>query len=162
MQPVIVRAFQSGLLCAASMPLGAITSRFWRPSGRVIGALTAFGAGALLAATVLDLVSHAVEEGFIAELATGSIIGSLFFTTVNQFMNKYGSFLRKPATAAAHVANHQEQHFQTLLIQVSRLDIFRSLTPHTLKQLTKSLLVSHYRLRRCYISQAAPVRRFTF
>ncbi|MDV3349212.1 cyclic nucleotide-binding domain-containing protein [Leptothoe sp. LEGE 181152] len=144
MQPVIIRAFQSGLLCAASMPLGAVTSRFWQPSGRVVGALTAFGAGALLAATMLDLVSHAVEEGFIVELVTGGIIGSLFFTTVNQFMNKYGSFLRKPATAAAHIANHQEQHFQDLLKQVRRLEIFRSLTPHALKRLTKCLLVSHY------------------
>lgn len=144
MQPVIVRAFQSGLLCAASMPLGAVTSRFWRPSGRVVGALTAFGAGSLLAATMLDLVSHAVEEGFISELVLGGIIGSLFFTTVNQFMNKYGSFLRKPATAAAHVANHQEQHFKDLLGQVKRLDIFCSLPPHTLERLTKFLLISRY------------------
>ena len=144
MQPVMMRAFQSGLLCAASMPLGAVTSRFWQPSGRVVGALTAFGAGALLAATMLDLVSHAVEEGFITELALGGIIGSLFFTTVNKLMNKYGSFLRKPATAAAHIANHQEQHFKGLLGQVKRLDALRSLSPHTLERLTKSFLIGQY------------------
>jgi zinc transporter ZupT len=54
MESVIVRAFWAGLVSASSIPLGALTSRFWQPSDRVIGALTAFGAGALLAATMLE------------------------------------------------------------------------------------------------------------
>jgi len=115
MESVIVRAFWAGLVSAASMPLGALTSRSWRPSDRVIGTLTAFGAGALLAATMLDLVASAIEDGQIIELIFGSIIGSLFFTSVNHGLNKYGGFLRKPATAAAHINRQQERRFKEML-----------------------------------------------
>ncbi|MEO0828067.1 MAG: cyclic nucleotide-binding domain-containing protein [Cyanobacteria bacterium J06639_16] len=144
MQTAMIRAFWAGLMSAASMPLGALTSRVWRPSGRMIGSLTAFGAGALLSATVLDLVTNAVEAGHILELVVGSLIGSLFFTTVNHVLNKYGSFLRKPATAIAHITRQQEQQFQEILGQVRRLDVFRALGSQDLQQLTKSLLISRY------------------
>jgi hypothetical protein len=126
---VIGQAFWAGMFSAASMPLGTITSRFWRPSGRIIGALTAFGAGALLSATVLDLVANAVEEGHILELVTGSIIGSLFFTTVNHVVNEYGGFLRKPSTAIAHANQQQAKQFEELLSRVSRMEGFKGLPP---------------------------------
>jgi CRP-like cAMP-binding protein len=136
-----MQAFWAGLFSAASMPLGAITARFWHPSGRVIGSLTAFGAGALLAAAMLDLVTHAIDAGLIVELGLGAVIGSLFFTGLNQVLNKYGGFLRKPATAVAHLTLQQEQHFQELLGQVQRLDIFRTLDSDDLQQLTQALLI---------------------
>jgi len=144
MESVIVRAFWAGLVSASSMPLGALTSRFWQPSDRVIGALTAFGAGALLAATMLDLVASAIEDGQIIELILGSIIGSVFFTSVNHGLNKYGGFLRKSATAAAHINRQQEKHLKQMLTQLGRLDIFRSLTAPDLEHLTQSLLISRY------------------
>ncbi len=128
---VIRQAFWAGMFSAASMPLGTITSRFWHPSGRIIGALTAFGAGALLSATVLDLVANAVEEGHILELITGSIIGSLFFTTVNYVVNQYGGFLRKPSTAIAHANRQQAQQFEELFRRVSRMEGFKGLPPRT-------------------------------
>lgn len=140
----IVQAFWSGLFSAASMPLGTITSRFWQPSGRIVGSLTAFGAGALLSAAVLDLVADAVEEGHIIELVIGSILGSLFFTTVNRFVNQFGGFLRKPATAMAHVQQQQEQQFQQFLGNVKRMDMFRSLPSDDLHFLTCNALLSHY------------------
>ncbi|NEQ44078.1 MAG: cyclic nucleotide-binding domain-containing protein [Leptolyngbya sp. SIOISBB] len=140
----VLQAFWSGLLSAASMPLGTITSRFWRPSGRLVGSLTAFGAGALLSATVLNLVADAVEAGHIIELVIGSMLGSLFFTTVNRFVNQFGGFLRKPATAMAHVQQQQEQQFQQFLSHVKRMDVFRSLPTDDLHFLTGHALLSHY------------------
>lgn len=141
---VMIRAFWSGLMSAASMPMGAITSRFWQPSDQIIGALTAFGAGALLSATVLDLVADAVEEGHILELVCGSILGSLFFTTVNHIVNQFGGFLRKSATATAHVERQQAQQFKEFLRQVSRIDIFQSLPPQDLQRLTQAALINRY------------------
>ena len=145
MTSVVVRAFTAGLVSAASMPLGSFTSRFWQPSDRVIGTLTAFGAGALLAATMLDLVVSAIDEGHILELIFGSMVGSLFFTTVNHWLNQYGGFLRKPATAIAHINRQQEQHFRQMLHHLGRLDIFRSLKSSDLKHLSHSLFISQYK-----------------
>ena len=140
----VLPAFWAGLFSAASLPLGTLTSRFWRPSGRLVGSLTAFGAGALLSATVLDLVADAVTEGHIVELVVGSILGSLFFTTVNRFVNQFGGFLRKPATAMAHVKQQQEQQFQQFLSNVERIEVFRSLPPDDLRFLTGNILLSRY------------------
>ena len=41
----VAGAFLLGLLSASSLGLGALTSRFWRPTNFVLGLLTAFGAG---------------------------------------------------------------------------------------------------------------------
>jgi CRP-like cAMP-binding protein len=142
---VIGQAFWAGMFSATSMPLGTITSRFWRPSGRVIGALTAFGAGALLSATVLDLVANAVDEGHILELVTGSIIGSLFFTTVNHVVNQYGGFLRKSSTAIAHANRQQAKQFEELLSRVSRMEGFKGLPPQDRSRLAQALLISRYK-----------------
>lgn len=144
MLATVLQAFWAGLFSAASMPLGTITSRFWRPSGHIVGSLTAFGAGALLSATVLNLVAEAVESGHIVELIIGSILGSLFFTTVNRIVNKFGGFLRKPATAMAHVKQQQELQFQQFLSNVKRMDLFRPLPPEDLQFLTRNALLSHY------------------
>ncbi|MGF1460637.1 MAG: cyclic nucleotide-binding domain-containing protein [Leptolyngbyaceae cyanobacterium] len=139
-----MQAFWAGLFSAASMPLGTITSRFWQPPGKIVGSLTAFGGGALLSATVLDLVVDAVEEGHIAELAIGSVLGSLFFTTVNHLVNQFGGFLRKPATAMAHVKQQQEKQFESFLSNVKRMDVFRSLPLSDLAFLTRHILIGHY------------------
>lgn len=144
MLDVATRAFASGLISAASMPLGAITSRFWRPSNSVIGALTAFGAGALLAATVLDLVASSVEEGHLAELVVGSVIGSLFFTIANSLVNQYGGFLRKSATAVAHIGRQQVQQFKDFLRDLGRIDVFRTLMPKHLQRLIEASLIASY------------------
>ena len=135
----IMQAFWSDLFSAASMPMGTITSQFWQLSERLVGALIAFGAGVLLSATVLDLVADAIEEGHIGELVIGSILGSLFFTTVNHFVNKFGGFLRKPATTIAHVKHQQEQQFQQFLSNVKRMDVFRSLPAKDLESALLSM-----------------------
>jgi len=144
MLQIIMKSSWAGLFSAASMPLGAITSRFWHPSGRVIGALTAFGAGALLSATVLDLVAAAVDEGHLIELIVGSIIGSLFFTSVNHLVNRYGGFLRKPATAAAHLRQQQAKQFANFLGTVRRMDIFCELPLENLQQLAQATLITRF------------------
>ena len=62
-ESLILTAFLLGLVSAVSLPLGTISSAFWRPSDRAIAFLMAFGGGAPLAALTIDLVASAVEEG---------------------------------------------------------------------------------------------------
>jgi len=49
-EPHIFIAFIIGIVSACSLPLGTITSVFWKPGDRAIAFLMAFGGGALLAA----------------------------------------------------------------------------------------------------------------
>ena len=50
-------AFSYGIISACSLPLGCLTTLFWKPSDRAIAFLMAFGGGALLAALTIDLVA---------------------------------------------------------------------------------------------------------
>ena len=58
----ILIAFTIGIFSACSLPLGTITSAFWKPGDRAIAFLMAFGGGALLAALTIDLVGSALEK----------------------------------------------------------------------------------------------------
>ena len=109
----IITAFMYGIISACSMPLGSITALLWTPVSRMIAFLTAFGSGALLAALVIDLVGSATKKGHILELVIGSILGSLFFTLVNQLVNNSGGFLRKPSTTLSHLTQKESRRFQS-------------------------------------------------
>lgn len=126
------------------MPLGTVTSLVWTPKNRMLAFLMAFGAGALLAALVIDLVGSARERGHLLELALGSIAGSLFFTTVNGWVNESGGFLRKPSTALAHLTQKQARRLERGLSHLQRLDIFRGLSPPEVGQLASALLTIQY------------------
>ena len=108
----ILIAFTIGIFSACSLPLGTITSAFWKPGDRAIAFLMAFGGGALLAALTIDLVGSALEKGHFHILALGCIIGSLLFIGLNRIINDHGGFYEKPlqpyitfAVKAEHVSN---------------------------------------------------------
>ena len=98
------QAFVAGIVSAASLPLGALAARFWSPHNRIIAAMMAFGAGALLAALTIDLVGEALERGDFWPLATGCLIGGFLFVALNHLLNAQGGFLRKVGTTIAPVS----------------------------------------------------------
>ncbi|MCG6897754.1 MAG: hypothetical protein LJE60_11705, partial [Thiocapsa sp.] len=55
-------AFWMGILSACSLPLGALTTRFWTPGDRTTAMLMAFGGGALLAALFLSNYPEALSS----------------------------------------------------------------------------------------------------
>lgn len=63
MSSTLITAFALGLISACSLPLGSLTSNFWRPNDRVIAFLMAFGGGALLAALTIDLAGSTPTPG---------------------------------------------------------------------------------------------------
>lgn len=126
------------------MPLGAVTSLFWQPKHRILSFLIAFGAGALLAAVIVDLVGSAQEKGHYLALVAGAILGSLFFTLVNKIVNESGGFLRKPSTMLVHLNQQKSRHFQSSLDQLKRIDLFRQLSADDTHFISQRLLLGNY------------------
>ncbi len=113
-QSIWVNALIAGIISACSMPLGSLTALVWTPKKRILAFLMAFGAGALLAALVIDLVGSARDKGHLLELIIGSILGSLFLIFVNRTVNNAGGFLRKASTTLAHLTDKQQSCYGVL------------------------------------------------
>lgn len=143
-ETVFWNAFIAGIISSCSMPLGAVTALFWKPKNRVLAFLIAFGGGALLGAVTIDLVGSAKEKGHIVELIIGSIIGSLFFTFVNQIVNNSGGFLRKPSTTLAYLTEQESRRFEEKISQLKRLELFQDLPQQWRQKLAEYLRVAHY------------------
>ncbi len=143
-QSLVWSAFAYGMLTACSMPLGSITAFLWSPASRIIAFLTAFGGGALLAALVIDLVGSATEKGHIIQLVIGSILGSLFFTIINQLVNNSGGFLRKPSTTLSHLTQQESKRLQQRVLNLKRVNLFDE-SPRSLRQkLAQVMLETNY------------------
>ena len=84
-----------GGLSAASLPLGSLLGLHWHPNNKTIGALTAFGGGALIAALAVELVAPTAMHLMHAEGAAarseashhlvnmliGAVIGGVLFVS---------------------------------------------------------------------------------
>ena len=138
----IFLAFIIGLISALSLPLGTITSAFWKPGDRVMAFLMAFGGGALLAALTIDLVGSALKKGHFHVLAIGCIFGSFLFIGLNHIINDYGGFLRKASTTVYHVRRKGRKRFKQILSHLQRIDLFNDLPEPEVEKLTS-----------CFISQ---------
>jgi zinc transporter, ZIP family len=114
-------AFVLGGLSAISLPLGAIAGITIKPRPSITGALTAFGAGALLAALSVELIAPTVMEivgqtespthmahdkthAFftLGALIGGCLLGGLLFFTLDEVVNSKGGFMRKVSTVISH------------------------------------------------------------
>lgn len=127
MSAAITTAFIVGLVSACSLPLGTLTSFFWRPSDRVIAFLMAFGGGALLAALTIDLAGPALARGHFYWLAAGCITGGILFVVLDQIVNRHGGFLRKVSTTIFHLHRKEARRFRDALSQWRRLEVFSDL-----------------------------------
>jgi zinc transporter ZupT len=72
-------AFLFGIISAVALPIGALLAFKWTPKPKVLASMMAVGAGALLAALTIDLVSESLDNGHFYPLAIGMITGGLFF-----------------------------------------------------------------------------------
>ncbi len=79
-----------GSLAAASLVIGALLAlaRKW-PAG-LVGAVLAFGAGALISSVAFELAQEALRIGSPLSVAAGLAIGALTFFTANGAVNKLG------------------------------------------------------------------------
>lgn len=135
MTSTLITAFVIGLVSALSLPLGTITSAFWRPGDRVIAFLMAFGGGALLAALTIDLAGPALAKGHFYWLAAGCIIGGILFVVLDQLVNQHGGFLRKVSTTVFHLRRQEAKRFRALLSRLRRIGLFSGLPRNVVSDL---------------------------
>jgi CRP-like cAMP-binding protein len=143
-QSIALTAFMVGVISAISLPLGALTSRFWVPQDRTVAGLMAFGGGALLAALSVDLVAPAMEHGHFYEIATGAILGGLIFVLLNELVNDYGGFIRKVSTSVYHLRRQHHQQYQKVLSRLDDLDIFGEIENRDFRAIAAFIEVRHY------------------
>ncbi|MFC1857309.1 cyclic nucleotide-binding domain-containing protein [Thermodesulfobacteriota bacterium] len=149
-------AFVFGLISAASLPLGAITARFWIPKQRVVAAMMAFGAGALLSALTIDLVGEALKKGEFYPLAAGCILGGALFVVLNQLVNNKGGFLRKTATTINYLKRKRLKEFRTIFEKMSRVPLLNHLPPEEIYQLLPYITSRAYEKGRTIVRQGEP------
>jgi CRP-like cAMP-binding protein len=137
-------AFFIGIISAASLPLGALTTLIWTPSDRSIAWLMAFGAGALLSAVTIDLFAPAVRAGMFIPAAIGAIIGSLTYLILNHQLNQQGGFLRKTATTIQYFRSRQRKQHQQFFESLNRVPLFQELPDDERALLLKQIKIVTY------------------
>lgn len=143
-QSVAFTAFLIGAFAAVSLPLGALTSRFWVPEDRTIAGLMAFGGGALLAALSVDLVAPAMDHGHFFALAIGAVIGGLIFVLLNELVNDYGGFIRKVSTRVYHLRRKRHQQYREVLSRLDDLAIFGEVENRDFRAIAAFIEVREY------------------
>lgn len=122
-------AFWYGNLSAVSLPLGAMIGLWLIPGRKWTSSLMAFGAGALLAALTLELVASGLKMAGFWPLGSGCVLGAILFMALDRLLNSKGGFLRKSATANAHMSKRKLKEYSDMLNRLSGIGLFRSLPP---------------------------------
>jgi CRP-like cAMP-binding protein len=134
----VLRAFLLGVISAASLGLGVITARIWKPTNFILGLLTAFGAGALLSAVTIDIVAPSLEVGEFAWLAVGAVAGGLAFEGLNRTINARGGFLRKASTSITFLRDREHRRRRNILEGLERIDVFDGLPDRELDAIARA------------------------
>jgi len=127
--PLAMKAFGFGILSAVSLPIGALLGIWFMPQKKIVASIMAFGAGSLLAALTLELVTPAFEHSGFYPLAAGCVIGGSLFVLLNSILNGKGAFLRKPATLVKHLVKTKKTRMKELVDHLSKVELIRALPP---------------------------------
>lgn len=145
-----------GALSAVSLPLGAITARVWQPADRMLGILTAFGAGALLAAVTIGIVAPMLDANQTGPLVAGAVLGGLVFEVLNRSINARGGFLRKASTTLVYAEQRERRRRRRLLEHLERIDLFDGLPDRELDLLAEAGQIVEYPVRRLIYGRGDP------
>lgn len=137
-------AFGIGLLSALSLPLGALTSFFWKPESRVVSGMMAFGGGALLAALSIDLVAPVLKLGHYGVLFAGFLFGGVTFILLNHLVNDYGGFRRKLSTTVHHSRRQTRRQLRRILGQFRRTTVIQGFSGDEFKLLIEDIEPIYY------------------
>lgn len=156
METLALQALFYGMVAGVALPLGSIAAGLWRFSERTVAAITALGAGALLAALTLDLVSEQLHKGEFYTLAAGCILGGLIFELLNNVVNEHGGFLRKTATTFAHLRKQKLQTFKQLARKLSLVPLLHQLPPEEIRAILPFVTRRSYRKGTTLFRQGEP------
>ncbi len=130
-----------GGLSAASLPLGSVLGLVWQPNNRIVGSMTAFGSGALIAALAIELVApttmHIVHaESAVAKteashhlvkLLLGAVGGGILFVMLDAIVNSQGGFLRKTSATIEYFTRRKSARRRQILEHLSGSELIRHL-----------------------------------
>jgi zinc transporter ZupT len=148
-------AFLFGIISAVSLPLGALLALKWTPKPKVLASMMAIGAGALLAALTIDLVATSLVKHFYP-LATGMVIGGIFFVALNKLVNLQGGFLRKTATILTHITAKHDKRQRKLFKRLSKVSFFHNISPSKAQLIIPYLNRYHYRQGKIMVHEGDP------
>jgi hypothetical protein len=137
----LIWAIILGALSAASLPLGSLLGLSWQPNNKTIGALTAFGGGALIAALAVELVAPTAMHVLHAEGAAarseashhlinmliGAIIGGVLFVSLDNIINSKGGFLRKTSATISYFTNKKAARQKQIIEHLGSSELIRHL-----------------------------------
>jgi ZIP family zinc transporter len=86
----VLSALGWGALAAASLVLGALLALARRWSDGVVGAVLAFGAGALISSVAFELAQEGLQIGSPASVAIGLVLGAVTFFVADRAVEKIG------------------------------------------------------------------------
>ena len=149
---LLVWAAILGAIAAGSMILGAIVGITTPMSNSTVGAMCGFGAGALISALAIELVSPTVEALAHADLADRSteihhfvtlliamIGGGVIFIVLDQLLSSHGGYLRKGAYVIAQHAKNKSKRQSELMQSIGNSSFFSSMSPELMNELFKML-----------------------
>jgi len=142
-----------GGLSAASLPLGSVLGLSWQPRNRVIGGMTAFGGGALIAALAIELVAptaaelvaspdeaaKAVAAHHLIGLLIGAIFGGVLFIALDAIINAQGGFLRKTSSTIDYFTKRQSARRKEILEHLAASQLIRNLPIEIVEEMVKKV-----------------------
>ncbi|MSQ65507.1 MAG: cyclic nucleotide-binding domain-containing protein [Limnohabitans sp.] len=141
-----------GAIAAGSMVLGAIVGITTALSKATVGAMCGFGAGALISALTLELVSPPVlalvhagptdrpgEIHHFITLLTALIGGGIIFIGLDQLLSSHGGYLRKGAYVIAQHARNKSRRQSELMQSIGNSSFFSSMSPELMSELLEIL-----------------------
>lgn len=147
-----------GGLSAISLPLGSLLGLSWQPSQRIIGGMTAFGGGALIAALAVELVAptaihYAHAEGaterseasiHLVKMLIGALIGGIIFLLLNNVINQKGGFLRNTSYTIGYLLKSKFEKRKNHLSLISKSELVRCLPTPLLMEVLGQIRERHF------------------
>ncbi|ATG51813.1 ZIP family zinc transporter [Brachybacterium vulturis] len=94
MEPWLL-ALLAGLVAGGALLLGSAIGWFVKVPAAVVAAIMAFGAGVLISALTLELVSDAMDQGGLVSTAGGFLAGAVIYVGLNILLARRGARHRK-------------------------------------------------------------------
>jgi ZIP family zinc transporter len=86
----VIQSLGWGALAASSLLLGAVLALVRTWSGRVVGLVLGFGAGALIASVSFELAEQGLQVGSASAVAAGLALGGLTFFAADKLVERWG------------------------------------------------------------------------
>ncbi|MDN5821784.1 MAG: ZIP family zinc transporter [Brachybacterium sp.] len=94
MEPWLL-ALLAGQVAGGALLLGSAIAWFVKVPGAVVAAIMAFGAGVLISALTLELVSDAMDQGGLLATSGGFLAGAVLYVGLNILLARHGAKHRK-------------------------------------------------------------------